>query len=152
MTVVSRLETGRVDPAAETAELLEQCKGDGAIVTFTGVARPLSKTGDEVEQLVLEIHPVLTKQSLEEIAATAAERFDVSQVRVVHRAGEIAPGDPIVFVAASSPHRRAAFEAADYLMDRLKTDAVFWKREVGASGSSWIEATDSDHSDRGRWE
>jgi molybdopterin synthase catalytic subunit len=152
MTVIARLETGRVDPAAETAELLEQCKGDGAVVTFTGVARPLSQTGEEIERLVLESHPVLTSRSLEDIAATAAERFDVSHVRVVHRAGEIAPGDPIVFVGASSPHRRAAFEAADYLMDRLKTDAVFWKREVGASSSSWIEATDADRADRGRWE
>jgi molybdopterin synthase catalytic subunit len=101
---------------------------------------------------VLEHHPRLTLKSLEDIAVEAAERFDVSQVRVVHRCGEIAAGEPIVFAAAASPHRRAAFEAADYLMDRLKTEAVFWKREEGPAGANWIEPTEADYADRGRWE
>ena len=105
-----------------------------------------------MDRLVLEHHPRLTLKSLEEIAVEAAERFDVSQVRVVHRCGEIAAGEPIVFAAAASPYRRAAFEAADYLMDRLKTEAVFWKREEGPAGASWIEPTEGDYADRGRWE
>lgn len=105
-----------------------------------------------MERLVLEHHPRLTLRSLEDIAVEAAERFDVSQVRVVHRCGEIAAGEPIIFAGAASPHRRAAFEAADYLMDRLKTEAVFWKREEGPSGASWIEPTEADYADRGRWE
>ncbi len=101
--------------------------------------------------LVLDHHPSLTLQSLQDIAVEAAARFDIGHVRVVHRCGEIAAGEAIVFAGASSLHRRAAFEAADYLMDRLKTEAVFWKREVGRSGSNWIEPTEADYADRGRW-
>ena len=70
----------------------------------------------------------------------------------VHRHGRVQPGEPIVFVAASAPHRRAALEAVDYMMDRLKTEAVFWKREDYSSGSTWIEPTEADYADRGRWE
>ena len=80
-----------------------------------------------------------------------AARFDVSDLLVVHRCGDVAAGEAIVFVAASSPHRRAAFLAADYLMDRLKTDAAFWKREDGVDGSRWIEPTGQDQADRKRW-
>ena len=100
---------------------------------------------------MLEHHPALTLQSLEDTAVEAAARFDVSHVRVVHRCGDIAAGEPIVFAGAAALHRRAAFEAVDYLMDRLKTEAVFWKREVGEGGSQWIEPTDADYSDRERW-
>jgi molybdopterin synthase catalytic subunit len=87
---------------------------------------------------------------LDEIAASA-ERFGVEAVRIVHRCGEIAPGEAIVFVAAAAAHRRAAFDAVDYLIDRLKTDALFWKREDGVDASSWIEPTDADRADRARW-
>ena len=72
-------------------------------------------------------------------------------MHVVHRCGDIAAGEAIVFAGAAALHRRAAFEAADYLMDRLKTEAVFWKREIGETGSQWIEPTDADHADRERW-
>ena len=152
MSVRARLETGPFDPSAELANLIEAASNDGAVVSFVGVARPQSKDGANVDRLVLEHHPRLTLKSLEDIAVEAAERFDVSQVRVVHRCGEIAAGEPIVFAAAASAHRRAAFEAADYLMDRLKTEAVFWKREEGPAGASWIEPTEADYADRGRWE
>lgn len=152
MSVNARLEADPFDPSVELAKLLATASSDGAVVSFVGVARPRSKVGAEVERLVLEHHPRLTLKSLEDIAVEAAERFDISQVRVVHRYGEIAAGEPIVFAAAASVHRRAAFEAADYLMDRLKTEAVFWKREEGPSGESWIEPTEADYADRGRWE
>ena len=152
MSVRARLEAGPFDPSVELANLIEAASNDGAVVSFVGVARPQSKDGANVDRLVLEHHPRLTLKSLEDIAVEAAERFDVSQVRVVHRCGEIAAGEPIVFAAAASPHRRAAFEAADYLMDRLKTEAVFWKREEGPAGSNWIEPTETDYADRGRWE
>jgi molybdopterin synthase catalytic subunit len=151
MSIVAQLEEGKVDPERELGELLRQANGDGAIVSFVGVARADSKATGAVEQLVLNHHPTLTRRSLEEIAVAAAERFDVSHVRVVHRCGTISPGEAIVFAGASSRHRRAAFEAADYLMDRLKTEAVFWKREIGADGSGWIEPTEADYSDRERW-
>lgn len=152
MTVNVRLEPGSFEPPAELAELTQCAAGDGAVVSFVGIARRVSKAGEGLETLVLEHHPRLTERSLRDIASDAASRFEVSHVRVVHRCGEIRPGEPIVFAGAAASHRRAAFEAADYLMDRLKTEAVFWKREEGASGSRWIEPTEADYADRGRWE
>ena len=152
MTIVARLELASFDPAAELHALTLAANRDGAVVSFVGLARPNSGDGTVVERLVLEHHPRLTQKSLHQIASDAAERFEVSHIRVVHRCGPITAGEPIVFAAAAAPHRRAAFEAADYLMDRLKTEAVFWKREEGPSGSSWIEPTEADYADRGRWE
>jgi molybdopterin synthase catalytic subunit len=151
MSVVAHLEPDALDPQLELAELTEQARGDGAIVTFVGLARPESSDGAAVDALVLEHHPTLTRQSLEEIAVACAQRFDVSHVRVVHRCGTIPAGEPIVFAAAASIHRRAAFDATDYLIDRLKTDAVFWKREVGDEGSKWVEPRTVDYADRERW-
>lgn len=151
MSIVARIEQNALRPEQELAELAEQATGDGAIVSFTGTARPGSNGGQTVYRLVLEHHPALTLQSLEDIAVEAAARFDVSHVRVVHRCGDIAAGEHIVFAGAASVHRRAAFEAADYLIDRLKTEAIFWKREVGEAGSQWIEPTDADYADRERW-
>ena len=152
MSVVARLEEQSLRPEQELAALIEQSTGNGAVVSFAGIARPGSKDGEAVYRLVLEHHPALTIQSLEAIAVDAAARFDVSHVRVVHRCGDIAAGEPIVFAGVAALHRRAAFEAADYLMDRLKTDALFWKREDGVDGSRWIEPTEADRADRARWE
>ena len=151
MSVVALLEPQALDPPLELAELTEAARGDGAIVTFVGLARPESRCGNAVDAVVLDHHPTMTRQSLEDIAVASAERFDVSHVRVVHRCGTVPAGEPIVFAGASSIHRRAAFEAADYLMDRLKTEAVFWKREVGDKGSRWVEPTETDVADRDRW-
>jgi molybdopterin synthase catalytic subunit len=151
MTVCVKLAPDTFDPAAELASLIADADADGAVVSFVGVARAQSKDGAAVEQLVLEQHPTLTLRSIVDIAVAAAERFAVSHVRVVHRAGAIPASAPIVFAAASSPHRRAAFECADYLMDRLKTEAVLWKREIGGHGSRWIEPTDADYADASRW-
>ena len=144
----ARLEPDALDPAAELRALTDACEGEGAIISFVGLARD---DEGKVERLVLEHHPVLTERSLREIAAEALERFDVSRTRVVHRCGAIGPGEPIVFAAVAARHRRAAFEAADFLMDRLKTDAVFWKREERPAGSRWIEPTEGDYADRERW-
>jgi molybdopterin synthase catalytic subunit len=151
MSIVARLEEHRLDAERELGELLRQSSGDGAVVSFVGLTRPNSVEGEPVDQLILDHHPTLTRKSLEDIAVAAAETFDVSHIRVVHRCGAIMVGEPIVFAGAASHHRRAAFDAADYLMDRLKTEAVFWKREVGAAGSEWIEPTEADYSDHERW-
>ena len=151
MSVVAHLEPQALDPQLELAELTEHARGDGAIVSFVGFARPESKEGHAVDALFLEHHPTLTRRSLEEIAVGCAQRFDVSHVRVVHRCGTVPAGEPIVFAGAASLHRRAAFDAADYLMDRLKIDAIFWKREVGDQGSTWIEPTEADYAARDRW-
>jgi molybdopterin synthase catalytic subunit len=151
MSIVVRLEQLGLDPASELRELIAESSSDGAVVSFVGLARPASNTGQAIDHLVLEHHPALTLQSLEEIAVAAAQKFHVNTVRVVHRCGTVPAGEPIVFAGAASLHRRAAFDAADYLMDRLKTEAIFWKREVGEAGSEWIEPTEADYSDRGRW-
>ena len=151
MSVVARLAESSLDPREELGALLDQSTGDGAVVSFVGVARPAGRAGEPVSELMLEHHPTLTRQSLEAIAVAAAERFDVAHVRVVHRCGRVAAGESIVFAGAASAHRRAAFDCADFLMDRLKTEAIFWKREVGEQGSVWIEPSDADHADNNRW-
>ena len=138
----------RLDPGAELAALSAGRQGVGGIVSFVGLAR---EEDGGVSELVLEHHPVLTERSLEDIAAAARDRFTVEAVAVAHRAGIILPGEPIVFAGAAARHRRDAFLAADYLMDMLKTQAVFWKRESGAAGARWIEPRDEDHADAARW-
>ncbi len=144
-----------VHQSFEAAELLaaftRDAEGAGAVVSFTGLARGTNREGEPVAALVLQSYQGVTLRSMQEIAAEALERFDIAHCRVVHRDGTIAPGEAIVFVATASRHRRAAFEAADYLMDRLKTAAVFWKREEGPGGSRWIDPTDADHADAERW-
>jgi molybdopterin synthase catalytic subunit len=152
MSLIARLAELPFDPAVELQALIAAASQDGAVVSFVGLTRSSTAEGLPIEHLVLEHHPTLTERSLQQIASDAAERFAVSHIRVVHRCGTLAAGEPIVFAAAAAPHRRQAFEAADYLMDRLKTEAVFWKREEGPSGAAWIEPSQADYADRGRWE
>jgi molybdopterin synthase catalytic subunit len=135
----------------ELAEFTGDLDGEGAVVSFLGIARARTPDGEMVEQLVLDHHPRLTLGSLNDIAAAARARFDISSLRIVHRRGAISPGETIVFVAAAAVHRRAAFEAADYVMDRLKTDAAFWKREDTSGSSRWIEPREEDYGARERW-
>jgi molybdopterin synthase catalytic subunit len=148
MRIEARLAQEPFQPERELAAL--STGGAGAVVSFTGLARGESGDGAKVEALYLDHHPRLTEQSLRDIAASAA-RFGVEAVRIVHRCGAIAPGEAIVFVAAAARHRRAAFDAVDCLMDALKTDALFWKREDGVDGARWIEPTERDRADRARW-
>lgn len=147
----TRLATERFDPNGEYATFQSTLVDEGAIVTFVGVARQRSAAGGEVTGLFLDHHPRLTEASLDEIAEDAGRRFDVSAISVVHRCGNVSPGEAIVFVATAAIHRRAAFEAAEYAMDRLKTEAVLWKREDAVDGSRWIEPTITDQVDRARW-
>jgi len=146
-----RLEPTELRPADELAAFIATLAGDGAVVSFAGLARPTDATGNAVTGLFLDTYPGMTEASLEAIAADARARFAVSAVAIVHRSGAVSPGAPIVFAAAAAPHRRAAFDAADYLMDRLKTDAAFWKREDRVDGAAWIEPRPGDHADRARW-
>ena len=139
------------DPAEELRLFSADAAGMGAIASFTGVARPEAANGSAVHSMFLDHHPRMTQQSIEEIASDAAERFEIDATRIVHRCGTIQPNEPIVFVAAASKHRRAALQAVDYMMDRLKTEAFFWKREQRDSGAHWIEPTDADYQDKERW-
>lgn len=151
MRCTIRLAAEPFDAAADFRAFEEKLAGEGAIVTFTGMARPRTHDGEQINSLFLDHHPRMTEASLREIAEDSGDRFDLSAITVVHRCGEVAAGDPIVFVAAAAIHRRAAFEACEYAMDRLKTDAVFWKREDSVDGSCWIEPTQIDEADRARW-
>ena len=151
MSVTSRLVTGPFSPAAELDAFLQGRHEDGGVASFVGIARGTSSGGDEVKRLFLDHYPGMTERSIQDIAEAGAAKFAVSDVLVVHRCGEIAPGEAIVFVAAASKGRAEAFAAADYLMDRLKTEAAFWKREDGGGDSRWIEPTDTDRERRARW-
>lgn len=151
MRCTSRLADGPIDPTAEFASFQAGLDNEGATVTFTGVARPASTSGRVVQGLFLDHHPRLTDASLKEIAEDVGRRFDTTAITIIHRCGKISPGETIVFVAAAALNRRAAFEAAEFAMDRLKTDAVFWKREDAVDGSHWIEPTVDDRADRARW-
>lgn len=151
MRIDVTLATEPFDPSDLLGAFTRALDGEGAVVSFTGHARGKGRDGEPLDALVLESYRGVTLASMEDIAADAMARFDVARCRVVHRTGRIAPGEAIVFVATSSDHRRAAFEAADYLMDRLKTEAVFWKREEGPDGIRWIEPTARDHEDADRW-
>ncbi len=127
------------------------CRGraeTGAVASFTGLARA---EGGETRVLELEAYPGFTEAQIGAIAETARTRFDLQDLLIVHRIGQIAPGEPIVFVATAAAHRRAAFEACDYLMDYLKSRAPFWKKEHGPDGARWVEPRDQDHEDIARW-
>lgn len=139
------------DPAVELKLLSGESPGIGAVASFTGLARPKAPDGTTVRSMFLDHHPRLTQQSLDDIGAAAADRFDIVDLKIVHRCGTIGPGEPIVFVGASATHRRAAIEAVDYMMDRLKTEAYFWKQERRDDGSQWIEPSAADYQERERW-
>lgn len=147
----AHLIAGVFAPVQWLTRFEDAAEGAGGIVSFTGKVRGHAKSGDEVRALLLEAHPRLTLPSLQAIGSDAACRFDISHWLILHRHGHMVPGDPIVCVAAASHHRRAAFEAADYMMDRLKTEAYFWKKEICASGSTWIEPRAEDYHDQERW-
>lgn len=147
----ARLEAGPLAADAELKTFMDLIGGEGAVVTFVGVARPEARNGAAVTGLYLDHYPGMTERSLRDIAEAAAVRFGDIRIRVAHRCGAVAAGEAIVFVAVAATHRRKAFEAADYLMDRLKTEAAFWKREDRADGSHWIEPTEDDRNDRSRW-
>ena len=151
MPVTSRLQAEPFDAADELRAFSTGRTLDGAVVSFTGLARGKAHSGEVVETLILDHYPGMTERSIEEIAEAGAARFDVSDILVVHRHGEIAPGEAIVFVATASRHRGEAFACADYLMDRLKTEAAFWKREEGQGATRWIDPTDADRVRLARW-
>lgn len=137
--------------AAQALQVFEaEAKGAGAIVSFCGQVRPDTQTG-EVYALHLQAYPSMTEQGIEESLREACNRWPLSAVHIRHRVGQMIPGETIVFVATASKHRRAAFEAADYLMDYLKTKAVFWKKETTDQGETWIEPRADDYQDAARW-
>ena len=144
------IQTETFDPAILLGQFSEGRTDCGAVVSFTGLARAATN-GEPVSNLELDAYPGFTEAAIEAMAAEARERFAVKDLIIVHRYGPIAPGDAIVFVAAAAEHRRAAFQAADFLMDKLKTQAPFWKKETGPKGARWIEPRAPDYEDAARW-
>ena len=144
-----RIVTQPIDPVAEQAELAGM-KNAGALVSFSGICRG-EEDGVPISALFLEHYPGMAEAEIERHIAEAKSRWPILGVRVVHRAGRITPGETIVFVATVSSHRQAAFEAAEFLMDYLKTRAPFWKKVEDKSSGRWIEAQDKDNAAAARW-
>ena len=145
-----RLLPAGFDPATVHSDFLARFGASGAVTAFTGVVRETAKDA-AVDYLYLDWYPGMTETSIQAIADAAARRFDIQALCIYHRCGEVRAGEPVVFVAAASAHRRAAFEAVDYMMDRLKSEAALWKREVGPGTDHWVEPTGKDADDLKRW-
>lgn len=138
------------DIAAEIKELCGRRTDIGAIVTFTGLVRDFHG-GNKIRKMTLEHFPGMAEKQLEAICKTAAERWPLQGGTVIHRYGPLFPGDQIVLVITLSAHREAAFEAAEFIMDWLKTEAPFWKKEQTADGTHWVEAKAEDDKRKDRW-
>ena len=140
------------DLGAEWSSLRASLSGRvGAMAAFCGVVRDHARA-DTVSSLELEHYPGMTEKSIESVVDRAAARWPLDAVVVIHRIGTLAPGDQIVLVLATSQHRQAALESCTYMIDLLKTEAVFWKREVGNTGARWIESTHTDQRRSEEWE
>ncbi len=132
-------------------KIARQESGDsGAMVSFTGLVREFGESTDSVA-MTLEHYPGMTEKTLETISDKATERWSLLHTTIVHRVGRLNAHEPIVAVITSAVHRREAFEAAQYIMDRLKTEAPFWKKEHGNDGDHWVEARQSDQQAFERW-
>ena len=146
-----RIQTRDFDAGAEIAALRRDNPKIGAVASFIGVCRD-GNDGDAVTKMTLEHYPGMTEAELARVEAEAGQRWPLQASLIVHRVGTLKPGDNIVLVATASAHRRAAFAAAEFLMDYLKTRAPFWKKETRVDGAEhWVAARDSDDSAAGRW-
>jgi molybdopterin synthase catalytic subunit len=142
-----RIQTDDFDIGAELAALCAGRDDIGALVTFSGLVR-----GGDITAMTLEHYPGMTEKALQKIEAAALARWSLKATLIVHRVGRLLPGERIVLVTAASESRHAAFEAAAFLMDYLKTDAPFWKNEERADGTSaWVDAREADDSTKARW-
>ncbi len=141
-----RVQEGDFDVGAELAALSDGCAEIGAVVSFTGLVR-----GAGIEALTLEHYPGMTETALASIEAEAHARWPLQATLVIHRVGILPPGARIVLVATASAHRAAAFEAAAFLMDYLKTRAPFWKKEGTPGGGHWVDAREADAQADARW-
>ncbi len=144
------IQTEDFDLSSEVAALREGDGGVGAVVAFVGTVRDRSG-GAAVSGMELEHYPGMTERAIEAMIDEAARRFDVRGARVVHRVGPLAPLDQIVLVVVTSAHRGDAFQACEFLMDYLKTQAPFWKKEHGSGGAHWVDARVTDDAALARW-
>jgi molybdopterin synthase catalytic subunit len=148
--VTIRIQEADFDIAREIAALTKGRTDTGAVVTFSGVCRGAER-GETITALTLEHYPGMAEAEIARHAESAASRWPLTGLTVIHRVGRIEPGENIVLVVTASVHRHAAFEAAEFLMDYLKAHAPFWKREEGAAGTAWVDAREHDDAAAGRW-
>ncbi len=148
--MIVRVQTEDFDISAEIAVLRKGNPKIGAVASFIGIVRDMNE-GDDVSTMTLEHYPGMTEKALEEIVAQAQSRWDIYDALVVHRVGKLMPLDQIVLVVVSSAHRGEAFAACEFLMDYLKTQAPFWKKEETPKGARWVDARESDDAAAARW-
>ncbi|HSF91040.1 MAG TPA: molybdopterin synthase catalytic subunit MoaE [Paracoccaceae bacterium] len=148
--MVVRVQQEDFDIGAELTGMSKWRTDIGAIVSFTGLVRDTAG-GIPITAMELEHYPGMTEKALEQIEAEAGTRWTLQDVLIIHRFGPLTPGAQIVLVAAASPHRKAAFEAAEFIMDFLKSRAPFWKKEATPDGGRWVDARDEDESALNRW-
>ena len=144
------IQTEDFDLSAEVAALRRHDKGVGAVCSFVGTVRDRNE-GDAVSSMELEHYPGMTEKSIEAMVDEAFARFDIFGARVIHRVGRLQPLDQIVLVAVTSAHRGQSFQACEFLMDYLKTQAPFWKKEQTPQGARWVDARVSDDVALARW-
>lgn len=145
------IQTADFDLAQEYALVRQQNPRCGAIVSFSGLVRDFNAAG-AVDSIYLEHYPAMTGKVLQDLAANAAGQWALGGITIIHRVGLLKGSEQIVLVLVAAEHRAEAFAAAEYLMDFLKTEAPFWKREDGPAGQEWVDAKTSDQRARGRWE
>jgi molybdopterin synthase catalytic subunit len=143
-----RVQQAPFDLGAEVNRFEAGLAGAGAVVSFAGVVRD---AGGRVAAMEIEHYPGMTERAIARIAAEAERRWALAGCLVIHRYGRLGPGERIMTVATAAPHRRDAFEAAEFLMDYLKSRAPFWKKETGADGTTWVAARPEDEAALGRW-
>ena len=148
--VTIRIQEADFDIAGEIAALTRGRTDIGAVVSFSGICRDDEK-GEAIAALTLEHYPGMAEAEIARHAETAMSRWPLTGLSVVHRVGRITPGENIVLVLTASKHRQAAFQAAEFLMDYLKANAPFWKREESAKGTSWVDARSHDDAAAARW-
>ncbi|MBA4037862.1 MAG: molybdenum cofactor biosynthesis protein MoaE [Bradyrhizobium sp.] len=150
VTATIRIQEADFDVGREIAALSKGRTDVGAVVSFSGICRG-DDNGEAIAALTLEHYPGMAEAEIGRHADEALSRWPLQGLTVIHRFGRIAPGENIVLVVTASSHRQAAFEAAEFLMDYLKTNAPFWKREESREGASWIEAREHDDAAAARW-
>ncbi|MCZ6577799.1 MAG: molybdenum cofactor biosynthesis protein MoaE [Gammaproteobacteria bacterium] len=147
--MIVRVQQQDFDIAEVNRELCAGRSDVGAIASFIGLVRDLPK--NPLKHMTLEHYPGMTEKSLAKIVDTAGERWQILDCAIIHRVGELKPADQIVLVSVLSAHRKDAFAACEFIMDYLKTDAPFWKKETGEQGSQWVDAKHSDAKARDKW-
>jgi len=147
--MVVRVQETAFDLGAEVKGFAEGCDNAGAVVTFTGLVRDLA-SGD-LDRMLIEHYPGMTEKALSKIEAEAVKRWSLNESLIIHRHGMLRPGEIIMMVATASKHRKDAFEAAEFLMDYLKSRAPFWKQEFTNDGAEWVESKSEDEAALGRW-